>query len=60
MDPAKLWVISERKINIANQVIAALGDKLRKECHGVVTGIRALCPLSIATQKSEGKTRKDG
>ena len=34
MDPAKLWVISEHKINIANQVIAEGGGKLKKECHG--------------------------
>ena len=34
MDPAKLWVISEHKINIANQVIKEGGGKLKKECHG--------------------------
>jgi hypothetical protein len=33
MDPAKLWVISEHKINIARQVVAAEGKKLRKEAH---------------------------
>ena len=30
MDPAKLWVISEHKINIANQVIVEGGGKLKK------------------------------
>ena len=34
MDPAKLWVISEHKINIANQVIKEGGGKLKKEYHG--------------------------